>query len=358
MTVSKTECAPEFTAGPVRQPDVHRGQQLGHGGRDQPRQRRRGGRGRDRDARPRHHRAAQRGPRQRHLHVRVPHGLPVGDVLAAGSGHRQDGDQRPRPGRGQAGHGGRADPAEQAVPGVRRRPAQGPGQRGRRDQDRPRQEGHRPGQDRLAGRPAGLGAGRRVLRQFRRPRPRGRRAAHRLRRGRQRPGVHRPAPARVRPLARPARRRAAVGHQRAGQERGHRPEEPDQRRPGGRPDPAAAAGARDHRGRAPRPPLRHRRRGRQRRLRADLGRHPGRPGGPRRRVRAHQRPGPGPGGDRAERARARSTRRCWRPGPSGGQWQSLTAVSLGQRQHVDAAIGALLETLAVVPDLLEVPPTH
>jgi high-affinity iron transporter len=43
---------------------------------------------------------------------------------------------------------------------------------------------------------------------------------------------------------------------------------------------------------------------------------------------------------------------------SGGQWQSLTAVSLGQRQHVDAAIGALLETLAVVPDLLEIPPTH
>ena len=43
---------------------------------------------------------------------------------------------------------------------------------------------------------------------------------------------------------------------------------------------------------------------------------------------------------------------------SGGQWQSLTAVSLGQRQHVNAAIGALLETLAVVPDLLEVPPTH
>ena len=42
----------------------------------------------------------------------------------------------------------------------------------------------------------------------------------------------------------------------------------------------------------------------------------------------------------------------------GGQWQSLTTVSLGQRQHVDAAIGALLETLAVVPDLLEIPPTH
>jgi high-affinity iron transporter len=43
---------------------------------------------------------------------------------------------------------------------------------------------------------------------------------------------------------------------------------------------------------------------------------------------------------------------------SDGRWQSLTAVSLGQRQHVDAAIGSLLETLAVVPDLLEVPPTH
>ena len=43
---------------------------------------------------------------------------------------------------------------------------------------------------------------------------------------------------------------------------------------------------------------------------------------------------------------------------SDGQWQSLTAVSLGQRQNVDAAIGALLETLAIVPDLLEVPPTH
>ena len=41
-----------------------------------------------------------------------------------------------------------------------------------------------------------------------------------------------------------------------------------------------------------------------------------------------------------------------------GQWQSLTAVTLDQRQHVNAAIGALLETLATVPDLLEVPPTH
>jgi high-affinity iron transporter len=43
---------------------------------------------------------------------------------------------------------------------------------------------------------------------------------------------------------------------------------------------------------------------------------------------------------------------------SGGQWQSLTAVTLDQRQHVDAAIGALLETLATVPDLLELPLAH
>jgi high-affinity iron transporter len=43
---------------------------------------------------------------------------------------------------------------------------------------------------------------------------------------------------------------------------------------------------------------------------------------------------------------------------SSGEWQSLAAVSPTQREHVDAAIGALLETLAVVPDLLEVPPAH
>ncbi|HEY0933794.1 MAG TPA: iron uptake transporter permease EfeU [Trebonia sp.] len=41
-----------------------------------------------------------------------------------------------------------------------------------------------------------------------------------------------------------------------------------------------------------------------------------------------------------------------------GQWQSLTAVTPDQRQHVNAAIGALLETLATVPDLLEIPPSH
>ena len=41
-----------------------------------------------------------------------------------------------------------------------------------------------------------------------------------------------------------------------------------------------------------------------------------------------------------------------------GRWQSLTAVSFDQRSDVDAAIGALLETLAEVPNLLEVPPSH
>ncbi len=41
-----------------------------------------------------------------------------------------------------------------------------------------------------------------------------------------------------------------------------------------------------------------------------------------------------------------------------GQWPPLTAVSLDKRQRVDAAMGALLETLAAVPDLLEVPPAH
>ena len=41
-----------------------------------------------------------------------------------------------------------------------------------------------------------------------------------------------------------------------------------------------------------------------------------------------------------------------------GEWLSLTAASLSQRQHVDAATGQLLETLAAVPDLLEVPPAH
>ena len=41
-----------------------------------------------------------------------------------------------------------------------------------------------------------------------------------------------------------------------------------------------------------------------------------------------------------------------------GQWESLSTASLAAREHVDAAIDAVLETLAAVPDLLEVPPTH
>jgi high-affinity iron transporter len=43
---------------------------------------------------------------------------------------------------------------------------------------------------------------------------------------------------------------------------------------------------------------------------------------------------------------------------AGGQWQPLSKVTLAQRQDVNAATGQLLETLAAVPDLLEVPPTH
>jgi high-affinity iron transporter len=41
-----------------------------------------------------------------------------------------------------------------------------------------------------------------------------------------------------------------------------------------------------------------------------------------------------------------------------GQWESLSTASVSAREQVDSAIGALLETLSAVPDLLEVPPTH
>ena len=40
---------------------------------------------------------------------------------------------------------------------------------------------------------------------------------------------------------------------------------------------------------------------------------------------------------------------------AGGQWQSLTATPLAARQKVDAAIGAVLENLSTIPDILEVP---
>jgi high-affinity iron transporter len=41
-----------------------------------------------------------------------------------------------------------------------------------------------------------------------------------------------------------------------------------------------------------------------------------------------------------------------------GQWVPLTRVPAAARERVDAAIGAVLEALAPVPDLLEVPPTR
>ncbi|HEY5334958.1 MAG TPA: iron permease, partial [Mycobacteriales bacterium] len=40
-----------------------------------------------------------------------------------------------------------------------------------------------------------------------------------------------------------------------------------------------------------------------------------------------------------------------------GRWLSPAATPLAARQGVEAAIGALLETLADIPTLLEVPPT-
>ncbi len=41
-----------------------------------------------------------------------------------------------------------------------------------------------------------------------------------------------------------------------------------------------------------------------------------------------------------------------------GRWTAFGSVPLAQRQQVDGTIGALLESLSSVPDLLEVPPTH
>jgi hypothetical protein len=38
-----------------------------------------------------------------------------------------------------------------------------------------------------------------------------------------------------------------------------------------------------------------------------------------------------------------------------GQWQSLDSAPLAARQKVDAAIGAVLENLSIIPDILEVP---
>jgi high-affinity iron transporter len=41
-----------------------------------------------------------------------------------------------------------------------------------------------------------------------------------------------------------------------------------------------------------------------------------------------------------------------------GHWESLATAPLLARERVDAAIGAALETLDAVPDLLEVPLVH
>jgi hypothetical protein len=43
---------------------------------------------------------------------------------------------------------------------------------------------------------------------------------------------------------------------------------------------------------------------------------------------------------------------------AGAHWTPPGRASLATRQRVDAAIGALLETLSAVPDLLEVPPAR
>jgi hypothetical protein len=38
-----------------------------------------------------------------------------------------------------------------------------------------------------------------------------------------------------------------------------------------------------------------------------------------------------------------------------GRWQSLNATPLAAKQKVNAAIGAVLENLSIIPDILEVP---
>ena len=175
----------------------------------------------------------------RHLHLQVPDGLAGGHRPRSRSRcPRAPGRRVTDPGRRQARHRRRADPAEQALPGLRGRAAHRPGRGHRGHRGRPAARRPGAGQAGLADRPARLGAGRRVLQQLRRPRPRGRRAARRPAERRQRQGLHRPAPPGVRPVARPARQRAAARRRRARPERGRGQEEPDLRRPGRRPDPA------------------------------------------------------------------------------------------------------------------------
>jgi high-affinity iron transporter len=60
----------------------------------------------------------------------------------------------------------------------------------------------------------------------------------------------------------------------------------------------------------------------------------------------------------AARAQLDALRQALLSTRSGGHWQAPGTTPLATRQRVNAAIGALLETLSSVPDLLEIPPTH
>jgi high-affinity iron transporter len=60
----------------------------------------------------------------------------------------------------------------------------------------------------------------------------------------------------------------------------------------------------------------------------------------------------------AARAQLDALQRALLSTRSGRQWRPPGATPLAGRQQVNAAIGALLETLSSVPDLLEIPPTH
>ena len=59
----------------------------------------------------------------------------------------------------------------------------------------------------------------------------------------------------------------------------------------------------------------------------------------------------------AARAQLDALQRALLAARDGGEWRPLAATPLAARQRVNAALGALLQTLSSVPDLLEVPPT-
>ncbi len=60
----------------------------------------------------------------------------------------------------------------------------------------------------------------------------------------------------------------------------------------------------------------------------------------------------------AARAQLDTLQRALLATRDGGRWRSLDATPQAARQRVNAALGAVLETLSSVPDLLEVPPTR